>query len=83
MELGPGPQDQLAVKETGDHVREAITRLSPEQREAIVLQHYEGLSYDEISKVLDCSLDKVKVLIFRAKEKLRVELAFILKEGQR
>ena len=56
---------------------------SSDLMEAIVLQHYEGLSYEEISKVLDCSLDKVKVLIFRAKEKLRVELAFILKEGQR
>ncbi len=81
-ELGEGPRDNLNQKEAGDHVREAIQFLPPEQMQAIILQHYENFSYDEISQALGCSVDKVKILIFRAKENLRVQLAFILKEGQ-
>ncbi|MCB9772291.1 MAG: RNA polymerase sigma factor [Candidatus Omnitrophica bacterium] len=81
-ESASGPRDDLSLKESGDHVREAIQHLPTEQMEAIILQHYENLSYDEISKALGCSIDKVKILIFRAKENLRIQLAFILKEGK-
>lgn len=78
--LGAG--DELLFKEAQSHLRAALENLSDEQKQAIVLQHYEGLSYSEIAAVLGCSLDKVKVLIFRAKENLSVQLAFLLKEGQ-
>ncbi len=77
-----GTRDALLLKESESHLRAALEQLSEEQKQAIVLQHYEGLSYSEIAAVLGCSLDKVKVLIFRAKENLSVQLAFLLKEGQ-
>lgn len=74
-------RDDLAQKETGDQVRLAIQKLPDQQKEVILLQHYEGLSYTEISEVMGCSLDNVKILIYRAKENLKKQLAFLIKEG--
>jgi len=77
---GENSREILAENERAHHVRKAITRLPYEQREAIVLKQYHGFSYAEISNILNCSLDKVKVLIFRAKERLREELASLIGE---
>ena len=75
------PDESLSRKEVSEHVRQAIASLSYEQREAIVLRQYHDFSYVQISQILGCTLEKVKILIFRAKESLRIELSsFILEE---
>ena len=74
--------EALVIKEEREYVKEAIERLAPESREAIVLRQYHSLSYQEISEILGCSLEKVKVLIFRAREQLRVDLKSLIKEGE-
>lgn len=58
-------------------VEEALGRLPEHQRLALVLYHYEELSYDEISRRLGVSLAKVKTDILRA----RAALAKILTQG--
>ena len=68
-------RDRLEKKERGHAVRQAIAALPLEQKEAIVLKQYHGFSYEEIGLILNCSLDKVKVLIFRAKISLKSKLA--------
>ncbi len=75
--------ETLNKQEISAYIRKLMDKLPEEQKEAIVLQHYDGFSYEEISRILDCSLDKVKILIFRGKEKLRVELKAFLKEEKR
>ncbi len=72
----------MSTKESIQHVKKAISKLPVEQREAIILREYQRLSYEEIAQILECSLDKVKVLIFRARENLRAELLSFMKEGQ-
>lgn len=68
--------DQLAKdKEMTAQVKKAIEKLPETQREALVLREYQNFSYEEISHILGCSIDNVKVLIFRARERLRQELA--------
>jgi len=75
--------DQLAQREAASRVRRAIGLLPDEQREAIILREYHRFSYDEIRKILNCSLEKVKILIFRGREGLRGELkSFIEEESQ-
>ena len=74
--------ESLAKKERAQHVRKAIAKLPIEQRAAIELRQYQKFSYIEISQSLNCSLDKVKILIFRAKENLKKELASFIKEEQ-
>ena len=77
------PHEALVRQETATHVRNAIDRLPYEQREAIVLKEYHDFSYEEISTILSCSLEKVKILIFRAKERLRIDLTSFLQEETR
>ncbi len=49
---------------------EALDKLSPEQRQALVLSEIEGFSHKEIRDIQGGSLTAVKVRIFRAKRSL-------------
>lgn len=49
----------------------ALDELPLEQKTAIMLRDYEGYAYEEICEIMDCSLSKVKTLIFRARKKLQ------------
>lgn len=56
-------------------VRNAMSRLPGEQREAIVLAYYEGLSYRQVARVLDVSDGTVKTRIRNALATLRISLS--------
>ncbi|MFV0428643.1 MAG: RNA polymerase sigma factor SigE [Arachnia sp.] len=56
-------------------VAQALGQLSPEQRVAVVLCDIEGLSYEEISEVLDVKLGTVRSRIARGRALLREDLA--------
>ncbi len=56
-------------------VRDAVDSLPPSQRAAIVLRHFHDMSYTDIAEVLDISVSAVESLLFRARERLRRELA--------
>lgn len=49
----------------------AMSQLPPDQREALILREYEGMSHQEIVEVLHTSIPAVKSRIYRAKERLR------------
>lgn len=63
-------------------LKQAVHALPFEYREAIILREYQGMSYEEIAQVMRCSLAKVKVLIFRGREKLRTALLPLAEELQ-
>jgi RNA polymerase sigma-70 factor, ECF subfamily len=77
-----GPSQSLNSDEIVGHVKHAISRLPVEQREALLLREYQGLSYDEIAQVLGVSLANVKVLIYRARTQLKDNLPVFLREGR-
>ena len=79
---GPLPGDELARRETSKSVRKALLKLPQEQKQALILREYFQKDYQEIAQILECSLEKVKVLIFRAREAMRQNLAPIIKENQ-
>ncbi len=74
------PEEVLRNKEMAKAVKRALMTLPDEQKEAVILREYLKKDYAEISEILDCSLQKVKVLIFRGREHLRIELAALIKE---
>jgi len=68
------PDANAEENDVASYVKKAIDKLPFQLKEAIVLRQYHNLTYEEIGVVLNCSLSKVKILIFRAKETLRKEL---------
>jgi RNA polymerase sigma-70 factor, ECF subfamily len=68
------PPGTLPAGENADLVRRVLSRLSPEHRMVLVLREIEGLSYQEMSETLDCSLDAVKGRLRRAREEFEKRL---------
>ena len=72
--------DRLAGNETDDDgpsVGELLTALSkipPQQRQALVLREFEGRSYAEIAAILDVTTSALETLLFRARRSLAEEL---------
>ena len=62
------------AREIEQRIRDCLVILSPAQRTAFMLRHFEGLSLAEIAPVIGCTVGSVKVHLFRALRKLRKEL---------
>ncbi len=71
MDNKPNPADELEKKEEKEFIRKAILKLPLNQRQALVLRQYQELRYEEIATIMDCSLENIKILIYRARESLK------------
>ena len=65
------PLPRLLSAELSAQVQEAVFRLPPLQREAVVLFEYEGLTLSEIASVVGADVGAVKARLHRAREQLR------------
>jgi len=74
----PGPAQAAQDAERAALVRQAVQELSPRQRMALVLKHFENLSYAEIGHALECSPTAVDALLVRAKRRLKQRLKHLL-----
>jgi len=63
--------DSLDDRNLMDKLREALNALSEEQREVMILNKFQGLSYGEISEILEISPESVKQRAYRAHTHLR------------
>ena len=79
----PNPSDQLADADLDHDVAAALSALPPEFRAAVVLCDIEGLSYEEISQVLDIKIGTVRSRIHRGRAQLRNALAHRRPTGER
>jgi RNA polymerase sigma-70 factor (ECF subfamily) len=70
----PDPERAFLEQTRREQVRQAISRLAPEFREAIVLREIEGLSYKEIASVLGIPMGTVMSRLSRARNLLLTEL---------
>ena len=70
----PGPERLAQSAEVERRVRDALGGLSPLERAAFTLRHYEGRSIDEISRMLGLGTSAAKHSVFRAVKKLRIAL---------
>lgn len=64
-----------------ESVIEALAQLTPTQRLAFLLRHYEGMTYDEIANAMNCSAGTVKKGVSRAIVKLRARLSPACDDG--
>ena len=68
------PEGSLLATETMDVVRRAIDRLPPAQRSVLTLRDVEGLDADEVCNALDLTETNQRVLLHRARAKVRAAL---------
>ena len=68
-------EDLVARKDMTRLVENAMTRLPEEQRTAIVLKEYHGLTFQEIADLMGCPLSTVKTRLYQGLTVLRRELA--------
>src|SRR5512139_563221 len=75
-EQGPAEsiEDLVARREMSRAVAQAMTRLPDEQRTAIILKEYHGLTFQEIAELQGCPLSTVKTRLYQGLSVLRRQL---------
>ena len=74
VDTSPSPEDLLLSREQSRRISDALQSLPDNQRLALILKRYDDLSYQEIAKILNCSVSAVESLIVRAKRALQKNL---------
>ena len=82
------PEGELAVEPSTDEssarmfpmelnlaVQAALSRLSADQREAILLKVYQGFKFEEMAEILDCPVSTIKSRVYTALDLLKQTLA--------
>ena len=70
-EASADPYEQIKDKELGEHIRRAIAQLTPAHKAVILMREVEGLSYEEISEILQCSRGTVMSRLHYARKRLQ------------
>jgi RNA polymerase sigma-70 factor (ECF subfamily) len=76
------PESLLLSKEIAGTVNAAIEALPEELRSAIQLRELEGMSYEEIAKLMGCPVGTVRSRIFRAREAIAERLKPLLDQAK-
>lgn len=69
------PERELFQKEMGRHLEKALQAIPVLYREAFILKHVEGLSYEEMSEILGVRGETLKMRVYKARVELRRKLA--------
>jgi RNA polymerase sigma-70 factor, ECF subfamily len=77
---GDTPESAYAAKEIVQAVNAAMDALPEELRQAITLRELEGLTYEEISELMNCPIGTVRSRIFRAREAISARIKPMLEK---
>jgi len=72
------PEDILAANNLREIILKSFGDLPEEIRTALSLREFEGLSYQEIGKILDCPVGTVRSRIFRGREQIQEAIDHLL-----
>jgi RNA polymerase sigma-70 factor (ECF subfamily) len=72
------PESLLLSAEIAKTVNATIDELPEELRTAIQLREIEGMSYEDIARIMDCPIGTVRSRIFRAREAIAERLRPLL-----
>ena len=68
------PQASLATRQMEQVIFRSIENLPSELRIAVTLREFDGLSYEEIAKIMNCPVGTVRSRIFRAREAIEKKI---------
>lgn len=72
-QVAPDDPEREAIRnEKAELLKAALATLSPRDRAALLMRECNGLSNEEVGKALNTTRDGAKMLLFRAREKLRI-----------
>lgn len=71
------PGSDASAADVRGHLERALHELPTLQRAVVILRHYEGMSTEQVSKILRCSEGTVKTHLFRGLRKMRSKLQFL------
>jgi RNA polymerase sigma-70 factor (ECF subfamily) len=84
LDAGPSapalPDRQLEASELAERIQNALSELTQESREVLVLRHFAELSYQEMATALEIPEKTVKSRLFTARQRLG---DILLRGGQR
>jgi RNA polymerase sigma-70 factor (ECF subfamily) len=67
----PDPEEQLSAAESHEEMQQALLKLDPKYRLAVIVRHFLQLSYEEAADVLSVPVKTVKSRLFTARHLLR------------
>ena len=67
----PQPEQRTEAEQEAVFLHKALAQLPPAKREILVLSRFQGMKYNDIAGVLECSLSSVKTQVHRAIKDLR------------
>lgn len=70
----------LSAVDVRSHLERALHELPTLQRAVVILRHYEGMSTEQVSRILQCSEGTVKTHLFRGLRKMRSKLHYLKDE---
>jgi RNA polymerase sigma-70 factor (ECF subfamily) len=73
------PRREADLRELQEKLNEALLKLSESHRLVVVLHDVQGLSHDEIAKVMDCNIGTVRSRLFYARQQLQAWMSNYLK----
>ena len=75
---GSSPEEILEANYLRELIFESLSNLPEDIRTAVSLREFDGLSYEEISEVLDCPIGTVRSRIFRGREIIQEKISPLL-----
>ncbi len=73
------PRRDIGLSELQEKLNEAMQKLSPVHRLVVTLHDVQGLSHEEIGKIIDCNIGTVRSRLFYARQQLQAYLSDYLK----
>lgn len=73
------PRREVNLTELQEKLNEAMQKLSEDHRLVVTLHDVQGLSHEEISKIMDCNTGTVRSRLFYARQQLQAYLSDYLK----
>lgn len=73
-----GPESEFEGERLSEVVETAISKLPQDLKSAIIMREYEGMSYEDISAIMECPVGTVRSRIFRARESIDKEVKNII-----